>query len=284
MHDGRTAEAVSAFEQSIRVNPRNPSIYVRYQLMGYVLASLERYDEAVSWFRKALVAHPSDSAQNRAVLHAAIAASQALSGDIDDARVSAAEAIRLWPTLTAQSFYPYKVSNPAVLAKIARLRDGLRFAGMRDHADEDADPGLAPDDALHTNYEAPTPATVPGARTIRTRELTVFLQQHKTLVLDTSNPWGRSVPGAIALWGSGSGGSMTDALQDRLRQKMQQLTGGNRTVPVVAMSRNAERFHGRNLVLRLTALGYTNVYWYRGGREAWAAAGLPAVEVALQDW
>jgi rhodanese-related sulfurtransferase len=32
------------------------------------------------------------------------------------------------------------------------------------------------------------------------------------------------------------------------------------------------------------ALGYTEVYWYRGGREAWAAAGLPQSEIALQEW
>jgi hypothetical protein len=29
------------------------------------------------------------------------------------------------------------------------------------------------------------------------------------------------------------------------------------------------------LALRLVALGYTNVNWYRGGREAWEVAGLP---------
>jgi len=34
----------------------------------------------------------------------------------------------------------------------------------------------------------------------------------------------------------------------------------------------------------LVALGYTNVYWYRGRREAWGVAGLPEMEVTLQDW
>jgi adenylate cyclase len=65
---------------------------------------------------------------------------------------------------------------------------------------------------------------------------------------------------------------------------MQQLTGGDRTVPVVAMGWNAERFQGRNLALRLVALGYANVYWYRGGREAWEVAGLPVTELMTQDW
>jgi hypothetical protein len=164
------------------------------------------------------------------------------------------------------------------------MRDGLRLAGIRDHADEEADPGLAPDDALHSNYEAPTPIAVPGALTMRTSDLTVLLNERTPLLLDASNPWGHSVPGAIALWGAGSGGSTTDELQDRLRRKVQQLSGGNKSLPVVTMGRNAERFQGRNLALRLTALGYTEVYWYRGGREAWAAAGLPESEVATHDW
>jgi adenylate cyclase len=40
----------------------------------------------------------------------------------------------------------------------------------------------------------------------------------------------------------------------------------------------------RNLALRIAALGYTNVYWYRGGREAWEVAGLPEAQVDIQDW
>ena len=66
---------------------------------------------------------------------------------------------------------------------------------------------------------------------------------------------------------------MSDEYQERLGRKMQQLTGGDRSVPVVAMGWNAERFQGRNLALRLVALGYTDVYWYRGGREAWEVGG-----------
>ena len=52
MHDSRAAEAIPAFEQSIRVNPRNPGMYTRYRAMGYALLFLERYDEAVAWFQK----------------------------------------------------------------------------------------------------------------------------------------------------------------------------------------------------------------------------------------
>ena len=159
----------------------------------------------------------------------------------------------------------------------------MRLAGIRDHADEDADFRVPSDGVLHTDYEALTPTTVPGARTIRTPDLAKLVEQQKPLVLDTIH-WGRSVPDAIGLWGAGIGGSMSDEFQERLRQKMLQLTHGDRNVPVVAMGFNSERFQGRNLALRLLNLGYTEVYWYRGGREAWEVAGLPETELVLQDW
>ena len=241
LRDGRAAEAVHSFEQAIRVNPRSHEIDNRYRYMGQALLASERYDEAISWFRKALAANPSLHAQTRGILHASIAAAQALSGDIEAARLSAIEANRLWPTLTARGYLQFKTTNQIALAQRGRAREGLRAAGVRDSADEDADAGLPADDVLHSTYEAPTPIAVPGARTIRTAELAVFLEEHRPLVLDTTY-WGGSIPGAVALWGAGVGGSVSDEYQDRLRQKMDQLTRGNRSVPVVTVGWNAERF------------------------------------------
>jgi hypothetical protein len=152
------------------------------------------------------------------------------------------------------------------------MRDGLRLAGVRDHVDEDADPGVPSDDVLHTNYEAPTPTTVPGAHTIHTPALAALLEQRKPLVLDT-NPWGGTIPGAVGLSGDGAGGSVSDGFQERLRQKMQQLTRGDRNVPVVTMGWNAERFQGRNLALRLVALGYTQKLQMALHAKAKAEAG-----------
>jgi rhodanese-related sulfurtransferase len=159
----------------------------------------------------------------------------------------------------------------------------MRLAGIRDHADEDAESGLASDNVLHSDYAAPTPRSAPGAETIRTLELAELKERRKPLLLDTTY-WGLSIPGAVGLWGAGVGGSTSDEYQARLARKMRQLTGDDRTVPIVAIGLNSERYQGRNLALRLVALGYTNVYWYRGGREAWEVAGLPETEVTLQDW
>jgi rhodanese-related sulfurtransferase len=112
-----------------------------------------------------------------------------------------------------------------------------------------------------------------------------LLAETSPLVIDTgSNSWGRSIPGAVGLRFSGLGGSFADEAQDRMRRKVVELTSGDLNQPVVAVGWNSERFDGRNLALRLTALGYTRVYWYRGGREAWEVAELPETELARQEW
>jgi hypothetical protein len=130
-----------------------------------------------------------------------------------------------------------------------------------------------------------TPTTLPGARAIRTPELQRFLAEQKPVIVDTMfNWWGFSLAGAVALQNAGWGGSMSDTMQDRLRRKMQEVTKGDLSVPIVVVGWNTERFDSFNLTLRLVALGYTQVYWYRGGREAWEVAGLPETVVEAQDW
>jgi hypothetical protein len=65
---------------------------------------------------------------------------------------------------------------------------------------------------------------------------------------------------------------------------MRELTAGDFTRPVIAVGWNSERFDGLNLALRLVALGYVDVYWYRGGREAWEVNGLSETALDVQDW
>lgn len=65
---------------------------------------------------------------------------------------------------------------------------------------------------------------------------------------------------------------------------MQVLATGDLATPIVVNGWNSERFDGRNLALRLAALGYTKIYWNRGGREAREVAGLPETQVDIQDW
>ena len=224
LRDGNPTAAIESFEASIRVNPRNPEVYIRHQLIGFALLMLGRHEESVAAFLQALASNQNAGAPQLAISRAGIAAALALSGDLAAARRSATEAMRLSPTLTVRGLSPCGPLIPVIAGKYPHLHDGLRLAGIRDHADETFDPGLPADNVLRTEYEAPTPTEVPGARTIRTKELAALLRERQpVVVLDTSRD-GDSIPGAIGLWGAGVGGTTDDAHQDRLRPFMRGAT------------------------------------------------------------
>jgi rhodanese-related sulfurtransferase len=127
--------------------------------------------------------------------------------------------------------------------------------------------------------------TAPGARTIRTGELVSLLAEQRPVIIDSMTYFlGASIPGAVGLKEAGAGGSFSGSGQDRLRRKITTLTGGDLYKLIVAVGWNSERFDGRNLALRLVAMGYTKVYWYRGGREAWEVNGLPESALTATDW
>jgi tetratricopeptide (TPR) repeat protein len=280
---GHADEELALQALADQLNPRSPFKSYRYRGMGFAALMLGRDRDAIAFLQRALALNPESSA-NRWT-YRMLAAAYARTGQMDEAKRSLAEGERLWPFGTVRGVYPEELSSPVYIQQIRDYQAALRLAGLRDHADEDADFGIPADGLLHDEVGGRTPMDAPGARTIRTAELVRLLTDQAPLVIETvSNSWGRSIAGAVGLKFSGLGGSFTDEAQDRLRRKMAELTRGDPSVPVVAVGWNAERFDGRNLALRLVALGHLNVYWYRGGREAWEVAGLPETELSVQDW
>jgi adenylate cyclase len=285
IHTGRAEEAVPLDQQAIRQNPRHPYLSAAYRRMGFASLMLGRDQEAIAFYERSLALHPDMRALIRQSMLRQMAAAYARLGDDDTARRTLAEADRLWPFDTVRSHSPEDPVSVIPAKQVEAYQSGLRRAGLRDHAEEDADFGVPPDKELHHELAGLTPTTVPGARTIRTQEFVALLGEQKPVVIDVlSNFWGRSVPGAVGLMNAGSGGSLVGAGQDRLRRAISALTGSDLARPIVAVGWNSERFDGRNLALRLVALGYTNVYWYRGGREAWEVNDLPETELAATDW
>ncbi len=282
---GRSEDAIPAFEKANRLDPAGPYAFSRYNHLAFACLMLGRNEETILWERRALAAHPGLRPDWRANWTLHIAAAEARLSRLDAARQAVAEANSIWPYLTARGLADFDLSNTVFAQQFRRYVDAVRLAGERDHAEEDADFGVAPDDGLHDDLAGLTPMTAPGAATIRTAELQRLLTQDQPLLIDSlANSWGRSIQGAVGLKDAGSGGNYTDGIQDRLRQKVRDLTGGDATRPIVAVGWNSERFDGRNLALRLAALGYTRVYWYRGGREAWEVQGLPENDITPQAW
>jgi DNA-binding winged helix-turn-helix (wHTH) protein/TolB-like protein/tetratricopeptide (TPR) repeat protein len=282
---GHADEAVGVLNEAVRLGQDSPFQSRNYRNLQNALLLVGRYDESIAWGERALALNPRDARWLRAQLLRRLAAANALSGRLDTARSQLAESVRLVPYVTLRAISAGAAADAVYAAQIDRVRDGLRLAGLRDHADEAADFGTPADDVIHQEDEGPTPRTAPGVATITTDNLIGFLDQQKPVLIDTTwNRDRRSVPGAIGLRYVGDGGNLSDAAQDRLRAKMREITKGDLTMPVVAIGWNSESFGGRNLALRLVALGYTRVSWYRGGREAWEARGLPEADLVEQDW
>jgi TolB-like protein len=284
---GDAEEAIPLLMKTIELNPRDQYLWDRYWRMGFALQLIGRYQDSIVWHRRALSVYPDvpPFLHSNRLRH--MASAWALDDKIKEASQAIAEAQRMWPFATVRSCSVLNPSSGALVAQMRRYQEGLRIAGLRDHAEEDADFGLALDNVLHLDLAGFTPRTVAGASTIRTMELQTLLTERRQcpVVVDTArNSWGYSVPGAIGLKYCGVGGNLADSAQNRLRRKIHVITDGDLDRSIVAVGCNSERFDGYNLALRLAALGYRNVHWYRGGREAWEVNGLPQREIDLQDW
>ena len=157
---------------------------------------------------------------------------------------------------------------------------GLLAAATGAWAAEDEDFGVAASPDLRVaNVHAPTPQAIPGARVIRTDALRERLrapEAARPLLFDVLGGEAHaSLPGAIWLPGAGRGESYTDTTQAQLARVLQAVTEGDTGRALVFFCQGTQCWLSYNAALRAVALGYRDVYWYRGGIEAWLAANEP---------
>jgi PQQ-dependent catabolism-associated CXXCW motif protein len=144
-------------------------------------------------------------------------------------------------------------------------------AAVRVFGREGVDFGVPPRNTVEENVGTLTPLTIPGARTISTGELFNALRgDRRFLLVDVLEAPHAGLPGARRYPGVGLPFPTTD-----LAQLLEKDTGGNRAYPLVFYCQGPQCWESYNAALRARDAGYTNVYWYRGGLEAWAMADLP---------
>ena len=175
-----------------------------------------------------------------------------------------------------------RYSSPENVTRLQLMADDLRLAGVPDHMDETLDSGVPSSDEMRdrARINTPTPMTVPGGHTVTTQDVIALLAEEKPLILSTTAAT-PTIPGTFLIT-LATGGTLDDDWQPRLGRLMRQLTNGDVNRAVLVFAFNQNRWHSRNLALRLIALGYKNVSWYRGGWEAWEASGQPRTPLAGQ--
>jgi len=170
------------------------------------------------------------------------------------------------------------MSVPAITALAMLFAAGTAAAqASGGPAAEDADHGIAPTAELRLSaHSSPTPREIPGARTIRTEELQAMMARppaERPLLFDVLGGGGHaSIPGAIWLADAGRGTSFDDALQEHLGRTLEFVARGEAKRLMIFFCANTSCWLSYNAALRAARLGHA-VGWYRGGIDAWIAAG-----------
>lgn len=126
---------------------------------------------------------------------------------------------------------------------------------------------------------AGTPISHPGAKTVSTFQLYELLRNQKDVI--TINALGGETTEREVIhggyWVNGIGGA-DNSNRAKLKEVLAQLAD-NYDTPIVIYCFSAECWVSYNAIIHANKLNYTNLYWYRGGIEAWREAGLPIQEV-----
>jgi PQQ-dependent catabolism-associated CXXCW motif protein len=145
-----------------------------------------------------------------------------------------------------------------------------------------------------SHYRSPTPAHAEHAQTLDTAALQRLLaEQPDTRLVDVyRRQWlhgqfiedevHANLPGSLWLANTGDG-ELSAQWQRYFTYHLQRASHGKKGWPLVFYCRS-DCWLGWNAVRRAHALGYTNLYWYRDGIDAWQQAGqplLPAQPAAL---
>jgi adenylate cyclase len=129
---GEPGDARALGEKSLRLSPRDPNIFWRYELLGACELVSNQVDKAIDLFTKARIAKPRSW-----LLSFELAAALGLKGDLDAARAALAESLKLKPEINSfAQWYAYvpwasKERSPRFWAlQDKTFSEGLRRIGF----------------------------------------------------------------------------------------------------------------------------------------------------------
>jgi len=123
-----------------------------------------------------------------------------------------------------------------------------------------------------------TPRELPGVVTVGTREVAMLLKSATPpRLIDVSGNPPETLPGGQTLWGGGLAfdDKAIDAEYDARFRALLALLAPERAQPVMFYCASRNCWLSANAAQRAATAGWREVHWYRGGLEAWRAAGLP---------
>ena len=163
---------------------------------------------------------------------------------------------------------------------------GLTLAAASAQTSDVAEPGGYRLD----DYNKPVPKSLKGARAVLSADeaktlqdagaavfIDVYPRAPKPANLPPSTVWRepphRSIQGAVWLANVGFGG-LTNHVQAYFEGNLARLSGGDKAKPLVFFCLR-DCWMSWNAAKRALELGYTEVYWFSEGTDAWEESGYP---------
>ena len=125
---GHAEETEAHIAEALRLSPRDTFAYRWMNFAGIAKNQLGSYEQAVTWFRRAIEAN-----RNHATAYFPLAAALAQLGRLDEARSTVRAGLPLNPAFTisrARTFWVAISDDPTYLAQLEPILDGLRKAGL----------------------------------------------------------------------------------------------------------------------------------------------------------
>ena len=273
---GHLDAASAAIEASLRIDPEGPHSRQRYQRLGSIQLFGGHVAEALASLHAAsagdVLPAPGQGDWNRIERTRLMLISAYAQTDQEKARALYASYSRIWPNRSVWRFGALAPKTLAALPGFQHFLDGLSQAGMPRFADETQDDHLAPSATDLTGGDfAPTPLSVPGATTLRTETLRAWLRGGRAVLIIDVGTGTAVIDGAV--WRNNVAGDVAqDAFAEDTAAAFLARSPG---APVVVMADGTYGVSSYNTALHLASHLSGQVYWYRGGEEAWAKAGLP---------
>jgi PQQ-dependent catabolism-associated CXXCW motif protein len=181
----------------------------------------------------------------------------------------------IWGVLASTVILVILSTTTVAVYLMAVVTTGLSYVNP---ADEWSDFGVAPRSTMQSNVGTNTPLTIPGGRVIGTGELETALDRGTLegvpfLAINAlRNGEAQGMPGSIYIGYAGDYGAFDDDTQSKLKEELAKRTDNNVNMPLVFFCAGSKCWESYNAALRAINLGYSKVYWYRGGIFAWNAA------------
>lgn len=134
-------------------------------------------------------------------------------------------------------------------------------------------------------YGGQTPAVVDGARTVDAPTVSgLMANSRRPVLIDVAGGDERqSLPGAVWLPGAGVCDRDNPSIQARFEARIAELTGNDKSRPVVVFCHHQNCWLSYNAAIRLVRAGYTDVAWFRDGSDGYVRAG-GRLERAARGW